>query len=359
MRSRTESWEHQRQRQINDFIGGWTWEQVISYWRHRLADFSIDLDPLFQRVAIHDPANPVGRQSEIAWWPTKLIHTKQMDCQRHFDEHPGTRGLTHPDSCRSSVGEATTIEHLWQNKSDPAIVAAILFSASLFSRIGSARKHYPEDWPPIFAVKVLADWAYERWLGAGRHEMWHYSCTTVLPWSSEDYAYKIDSMHALVRYLAEEHASLLLQYRPVVIEFTRGRDHFIASALDQERKAREQRMAQWKNQRKAEATAEERRLEAMKLQHPRHGEWTLVSANELERLVWSKATSQLAAEFGVSDVAIGKRCKALGIVKPPQGFWNKVAAGKIPHPQGKSPTTGLLKGENPKLKIVRGTAEKQ
>lgn len=347
MRSRTESWEQQRQRQIDDFLRDWTWEQVFRFWRRCLDDFGIDLEPLFQSVTIHDPANPVGRQSEIAWWPAKLIHTKQMDCQRHFDEHPGTRGLTHPDSYGSSVGEATTIEYLWQKKSDPEITAAILFAASLFSRIGSARKHYPDNWPPIFAVKVLADWAYERWLGTGRHEMWHYACTTVLPLKSEDHVYRIDSMHALVRYLAEEHTSLLLKYRPVVIEFGKKRDPFIASALDQEQKARRLRMADLESQRKAETVAEKQRMKAMRLQHPRYGEWVSLSTDEIERLVWSKATSQLAAEFGVSDVAIGKRCNALGIVKPPQGFWNKVAAGKIPHPHGKPLTARVSKDKNP------------
>jgi len=52
-------------------------------------------------------------------------------------------------------------------------------------------------------------------------------------------------------------------------------------------------------------------------------------------LVWSKSTMQIAKEFGISDVAIAKRCKKVGVEKPPRGFWNKVEAGKIPHPQGK------------------------
>lgn len=142
-------------------------------------------------------------------------------------------------------------------------------------------------------------------------------------------------MHALIRYIAEEHASLLIKYRPVVIEFGTERDPFIASALNQEYKSEQQRCAKWESQRKTDETFEKQRVEALRLKHPRYGEWGSISTDELERLVWSKAISQLAAEFGVSDVAIGKRCNALGIAKPPRGFWNKVSAGKIPHPEGK------------------------
>ena len=34
------------------------------------------------------------------------------------------------------------------------------------------------------------------------------------------------------------------------------------------------------------------------------------------------------------DVGIAKRCKAQLVVRPTGGFWNKVNAGKIPHPRG-------------------------
>ncbi len=41
-------------------------------------------------------------------------------------------------------------------------------------------------------------------------------------------------------------------------------------------------------------------------------------------LVWSQPTTKLAGMLGVSDVAIGKRCKLLGIPKPPRGYWAKL-----------------------------------
>lgn len=53
-----------------------------------------------------------------------------------------------------------------------------------------------------------------------------------------------------------------------------------------------------------------------------------ISKEELERLVWDNPVTKIAEGFNVSDVAIGKRCKVLGIKKPPRGYWAKVYANK-------------------------------
>jgi len=55
-----------------------------------------------------------------------------------------------------------------------------------------------------------------------------------------------------------------------------------------------------------------------------------ISKEDLEFLVWSKPTTEVAKDLGVSDSAIGKRCKKLNIEKPPRGYWAKVAANKLP-----------------------------
>ena len=54
------------------------------------------------------------------------------------------------------------------------------------------------------------------------------------------------------------------------------------------------------------------------------------SKEELEKLVWGMPTSQLAKQLGVSDKAIDKRCKKLGIDKPPRGYWAKLKANQAP-----------------------------
>ena len=52
-------------------------------------------------------------------------------------------------------------------------------------------------------------------------------------------------------------------------------------------------------------------------------------ATKLKKLVWSMSTVKVAAKFGVSDKAVEKWCKRVGISKPPRGYWNKAYAGKI------------------------------
>ena len=49
-----------------------------------------------------------------------------------------------------------------------------------------------------------------------------------------------------------------------------------------------------------------------------------VSTEELYALVWSRPTTEVARLFGVSDKAIEKRCKRLGVPKPPRGYWLQI-----------------------------------
>ena len=65
-----------------------------------------------------------------------------------------------------------------------------------------------------------------------------------------------------------------------------------------------------------------------------------VSAKELHDWVWSMPTTHVAAELGVSDKAIEKRCKKLGVTKPPRGYWAQVYAGKIDPIANKPPFNG-------------------
>jgi hypothetical protein len=49
--------------------------------------------------------------------------------------------------------------------------------------------------------------------------------------------------------------------------------------------------------------------------------------DELRVTVWSEPVTAIAESFGVSDKAIEKRCKRLGVVKPPRGYWAKMQSG--------------------------------
>ena len=48
--------------------------------------------------------------------------------------------------------------------------------------------------------------------------------------------------------------------------------------------------------------------------------------DELRKAVWSMPTTHVARFYGVSDTAVAKRCRCLGIEKPPRGYWAKSGA---------------------------------
>ena len=70
--------------------------------------------------------------------------------------------------------------------------------------------------------------------------------------------------------------------------------------------------------------------------------WFALTDSELQKMVWYKPVTEVAKEMGVSDVAIRKRCRKAGIKTPPFGFWAKVKAGKLPHPEGKHEGNGRV-----------------
>jgi len=53
-----------------------------------------------------------------------------------------------------------------------------------------------------------------------------------------------------------------------------------------------------------------------------------LSREELYESVWSKPITALAAEFGLSGVALAKRCRKLNIPTPRRGYWTKLAFGR-------------------------------
>jgi hypothetical protein len=60
------------------------------------------------------------------------------------------------------------------------------------------------------------------------------------------------------------------------------------------------------------------------------GEPRTLSREELYELAWSKPLSSLAKDFGISDVALAKRCRRLKIPIPGRGYWARVEAGQKP-----------------------------
>ena len=55
-----------------------------------------------------------------------------------------------------------------------------------------------------------------------------------------------------------------------------------------------------------------------------------LTRQELYDRLWSTSTTKLAPDFGISDVGLAKRCKALNVPRPPRGHWAQIAAGHKP-----------------------------
>jgi len=327
---------------IAELSGRWRWENVYKKFCARLSDFNLKPAALFTVLRVHDPKgqHQVGREY-LAWWPEEVVREEHQLLQRWYDHLANII----PRQPFDSRGEETTAELLYECRDDPEKTAAALLAAALFERVGSSRRAYPHDtWPPSLAVAALYRMACTALGFPQYHAPWHSACTSVLPWvTNEDDHGPIESYAELIRFLGEEVASVLLKNRLVIVTFAESPDPEIAAILqpqyEEERKRREEREAEYAARQAEERAENERRRQA----HPRYGEWQSLPAKELERMVWTMPSTQVADLFGVSDVAVAKRCKSSGIAKPPLGFWSKVAAGRLSHPNGKPQATPAKK----------------
>ncbi len=53
-----------------------------------------------------------------------------------------------------------------------------------------------------------------------------------------------------------------------------------------------------------------------------------ITRKELYDLVWSRPMRDVAKEFGITDVGLGKTCARHGIPKPPRGYWARLQSGQ-------------------------------
>lgn len=296
--------------EIDVFSAGWNWEEIFSVWRERMRKFAVPLEPLFKEMVIKDPLYKDLDQWQI-WWPNKY----RLDLQVWNVEYPINYII---DGFNYRRGEMDTLYFLWRHKDSVEKVAAVLISASLFARTGNERVIYPEkNWPPERSLRMIKRWVRPLWVGG-----WHNWNTQVLPEINDDFEADIHDMKTLINYLADEHASVLLNHTPVSV---------ICGGKRKTVERMETQLIPVSEVRKLEKIVKKEVAPIVKT--PKWSE--RLSKEELERLVWSKSTVTLAQEFGVSNVAIAKHCKKLGITKPWPGFWREVETGKRPYPNGK------------------------
>lgn len=58
------------------------------------------------------------------------------------------------------------------------------------------------------------------------------------------------------------------------------------------------------------------------------GSQRLMSREELYELVWAEPLLGLSRRFGLSDNGLRKRCRAMNVPIPPQGYWQRARAGR-------------------------------
>ena len=309
-----------------EFSLEWSWNRVSQIWHSEIKKYGIPIEPLFLTIETHDPTNPIDRNDDYSWCPTDEIEKYRLALQRHFDKFPGTLGPIH--KYLYLKGEEITLTLLWHYRDDIEKVAAVLISASLFSRHKSSRgRGHRDNWPNPAYVEAFDDLVHNQWHTLDLWSWQHYH-TEVLPYRELDYNYDIQDIACLIRFFAAEHVGMLREYRPLRIVFQSARDPFIQSTLDNEYQREQKRKAEQEKLWAAEKAVRQAREKD-------HKKWNMISKSELECLVWSKPTTTLAELFNVSDSAISKRCKSWGILKPWPGFWAEVTSGKIPHPNGK------------------------
>jgi hypothetical protein len=87
-----------------------------------------------------------------------------------------------------------------------------------------------------------------------------------------------------------------------------------------------------------------------------------LTRQELYDLVWSRPATKLAAEFGVSDVAVAKACRKLNVPRPSRGHWAKLAHRKrspqlaLPPAKSGAPTAITLGDFDQKRRVAKRVA---
>jgi hypothetical protein len=306
-----------REKLLAEFLEGWTPERLWQHWLDEVSVLGIAATHVVQTIPIERNAGQcdVGDR-RVEWWPKSSV--EQM--RRSVQAQPANASSPPHESAdarqHATQGARHTIECLLGAAGDPTSSAAVLLGASLFMRVESARARYPrEAWPPFSVAQTLL-----RWTRIKHACHWESACAATLPSHDSESGLIIGSVEQLVRFLAAEHARVLHRWTPVQIVVAAEaspRAHFVSgvySALQAQSQPPPEEA--WRSVLHSQRVV----IDPARATEQR---WATLSREELEALIWSKPQGQLAKDLGVSDAALSKRCKHLGIAKPGRGFWRK------------------------------------
>ncbi|WP_296710913.1 hypothetical protein [Rhodoblastus sp.] len=127
----------------------------------------------------------------------------------------------------------------------------------------------------------------------------------------------------IIKFAASRFVFACAHYSIIALRRTDAPIPRIALAIDKEN---ERKRIQSETERETRARAEAERaarLAERRRGHPKADEWPTLDKQKLENLVSVAPLSKLSKIYGVSDVAIAKRCKRLEIPLPGRGYWAK------------------------------------
>lgn len=345
-----------------------TWPDIYSAWLEGYSGDGEPIFPIFEEVradAVDDNGKSTGyRQCHGLWRLDWVERNELMNLRiKHFR---CLRGDGHFETVyveQATRGRSQLLDLLLEAKDSLEDTAIALLMATVFMSTNLGRySFHGRDW--YKAAWMLSD-GLEAHLGYGPRAVWHFSCTNLFPQIEADFvgpAAKENPL-ALAKAYGAYHRELLREQVPYAKLIGMGgpTQDIIDAANAQreaERIAREpilQRKAleQAEQERKAQDIAQARstalaRLSKINMPPPVQSNLATMSKEDLSKAVWSMTTQTLAGLLGCSDVAIHKRCRRLEIKTPPRGFWQRVAAGQIPHPQGIEPETDVRRKLSPR-----------
>ncbi len=340
------------------------WNDLYPLWLATMRERGVDPEELFAVATVcdlhatRDPGErslhwaPAGKEDDFRFnsqhW---LYYTSPSSEERRLAaENDGLRlrerRYADPPQgeWKLSMSEIETLSDLWELRGKPEETAALLVVATYFSGRGSPRDKNPHETRILRAARRFL---HDKEIYPG----WDGRSSSALPLGADyrsRYAeVKFDDDEAAITDLARAHADMFKTLRPMALyyveriprdlieESKRRREKYQAEKMANELREREKAKIREEEERKegAERAKERKRFQEyfakMKEAHPRFGDWQGLKDEELKRLVWEKPTIELAKEFGISDVAIGKRCVARGIAKPPRGYWAKKQSKRV------------------------------
>lgn len=307
---------------------------------------------LIQKITVCDPGVVIGRGPDYAWWPTASLDELAYRHQEHLRYHPCTVGFRDVDGVppehyayvQHSKGVFATLSALIDVAGDKKAYSRLLKLAALHPLVWSSRDlgHLCYITPEV--RQRIAEYA-ERLRAEHEGELpWLHVHTDVLPrelmrtgyhWparSASDRAYPGMTVNELILRMYQRVEEILQDWQVVKLEYTQSyadaevvlakhRNTPQAVAKAEKNRLSAEQSAEWSARLQQEREKAAAELLELKKRHPRYGEWNLLTLAEKKEQVWSKPMTKLAAEFGISDVAIRKQCVKAGIEVPTRGHW--------------------------------------